>query len=432
MKSPLKSKDNSKKERKDDKTVLNSGFFGKLSDMFSPEPQKEKVLRREDFTAAGDTYYATVSVGYKIMQRIIVLILAIFLVFSLITNFREITYDNLFYLLKDFSTAVDMESSNYDTLSYDSNTNHFFSLFRGGLTVVNSSNISVFTATGRRTMNIQSAFSSPCVESSGKYFIIYDTAGNTFSVYNSFSRIFTQTLAYPITGACFADNGYMAVITRDISHKSMVNVYNKNFKILYTVPSDKYAYDVDMSSKADRLAVSYYGIGDGSGTSEIRILSLSTAQDLESITIAGEFLLKCGFISDSVFAVITNKSIRIYDKNFEEIESVQYYNSAISGYSINEHGAAVSYTYNSTNVAVVFDSSGKLLYNESFDSNIKDIDIFDGYIFIRTDDGVLRVNGKNASQEFLSSGQGRLLIYNANTALVCGDSKAEYLVFSEK
>ena len=99
MKSPLKSKDNSKKERKDDKTVLNSGFFGKLSDMFSPEPQKEKVLRREDFTAAGDTYYATVSVGYKIMQRIIVLILAIFLVFSLITNFREITYDNLFYLL---------------------------------------------------------------------------------------------------------------------------------------------------------------------------------------------------------------------------------------------------------------------------------------------------------------------------------------------
>ena len=281
-------------------------------------------------------------------------------------------------------------------------------------------------------MNIQSAFSSPCVESSGKYFIIYDTAGNTFSVYNSFSRIFTQTLAYPVTGACFADNGYMAVITRDISHKSMVNVYNKNFKILYTVPSDKYAYDVDMSSKADRLAVSYYGIGDGSGTSEIRILSLSTAQDLESITIAGEFLLKCGFISDSVFAVITNKSIRIYDKNFEEIESVQYYNSAISGYSINEHGAAVSYTYNSTNVAVVFDSSGKLLYNESFDSNIKDIDIFDGYIFIRTDDGVLRVNGKNASQEFLSSGQGRLLIYNANTALVCGDSKAEYLVFSEK
>ena len=432
MKSPLKSKDNSKKERKDDKTVLNSGFFGKLSDMFSPEPQKEKVLRREDFTAAGDTYYATVSVGYKIMQRIIVLILAIFLIFSLITNFREITYDNLFYLLKDFSTAVDMESANYDTLSYDSNTNHFFSLFRGGLTVVNSSNISVFTATGRRTMNIQSAFSSPCVESSGKYFIIYDTSGNTFSVYNSFSRIFTQTLAYPVTGACFADNGYMAVITRDISHKSMVNVYNKNFKILYTVPSDKYAYDVDMSSKADRLAVSYYGIGDGSGTSEIRILSLSTAQDLESITIAGEFLLKCGFISDSVFAVITNKSIRIYDKNFEEIESVQYYNSAISGYSINEHGAAVSYTYNSTNVAVVFDSSGKLLYNESFDSNIKDIDIFDGYIFIRTDDGVLRVNGKNASQEFLSSGQGRLLIYNANTALVCGDSKAEYLVFSEK
>ena len=259
MKSPSKKQDESKKDRNrnEDKNGRNSDFFAKLGDLFNPEPQKERVLRREDFTAAGDTYYATVSVGYKITQRVFILILVVFLVFSLITNFREITYDNLFYLFKDFSTAVDMESSNYDTLSYDSNTGHFFSLFRGGLTVVNSSNISVFTATGRRTMNISSPFSSPCVESSGKYFIIYDTAGNTFSVYNSFSRIFTKTLDYPVTGACFDDNGYMAVITRDISHKSLINVYNKNFKTLYTVPYDKYAYDVDMNSQADRLAVSY-------------------------------------------------------------------------------------------------------------------------------------------------------------------------------
>ena len=53
-------------------------------------------------------------------------------------------------------------------------------------------------------------------------------------------------------------------------------------------------------------------------------------------------------------------------------------------------------------------------------------------MFIRTDEGVLRVDSKNSTEEFLSSSQGKLIIYNAYTALVCGDSKAEYLVFSEK
>ena len=78
-------------------------FIKKIGRYFSPEPQREKVLRHEDFNAAGDSYYASVAVGYKITQRFLVLFLAIFLVFSFITNYREITFDNFFYLMKEFT-----------------------------------------------------------------------------------------------------------------------------------------------------------------------------------------------------------------------------------------------------------------------------------------------------------------------------------------
>lgn len=429
-----KQKDNSEnfEDNSEKRSVFSSEFFGKLGEFFNPEPQKEKVLRHEDFAAAGDTYYATVSAGYKISQRILIVILVIFLVFSLVTNFNEITFDNFFYMIKDFNTAVDMESTNYDTLSYDSNTRHFFSLFRGGLTVVNPSNLSVFTATGRRTMQTTSQFSSPCVESSGKYFIIYDTAGTTFSIYNSFSRIYTETLDYPVTGACFAENGNMAVITRDTSHKSLIHVYNKNFKKLFTVPYSMYAFDVEMNSDADKTAISYYDIGDGSGRTEIRIMTMSTAEDYETISIDGEFLLECGFLSEEIFAVVTDRSIRVYDKNFQEYDAQTYYNGVVSGYHVNEYGAAVSYTYNSENIAIVFDKKGNLLYNESVNNNIKDISVYEEYIFLRTDDGVVRIKGSNNDEQFLIAGKGQMLIYSADTVLVCGDSKAEYLVFEDE
>ena len=62
-------------------------------------------------------------------------------------------------------------------------------------------------------------------------------------------------------------------------------------------------------------------------------------------------------------------------------------------------------------------------------NNIKDIGVFENYIFLRTDDGILRIKGNSTDEQFLTSGQGKMLIYSSDTALVCGDSKAEYLVF---
>lgn len=411
--------------------LRSSDLMSKVKGFFDPQPQKEKVLRHEDFNKAGDTYYASVAVGYKISQRILLLVLVLFIVFSVITNFREITYDNFFYLIKDFSSAVDLESTNRDSLSYDSNDRQFFSLYRGGLAVANPSNISVFTATGRRTMSISSKFSSPCITSSEKYFIIYDTAGNTFSVFNSFSKIYSEELEYPVSYAAFSDNGHMAIVTRDISHKSLVHVYNKNFKRIFTVPSSDHAFGVSLNGKDDKLAIAYYGIGDGSGLTEIVLRNISDTEEVSRISITGEFPLKCGFLSDGKFAVITDRALRVYNSYFEETEFYDFSGGTISGYTLDAHGAAVSYTQDSKNIAVVFDKSGNLLYNEIINDNVKDIGLYEGYVFLRTDSGVIRVNAATLEQQFSSAGQGKMLIYSADTALVCGDSKAEYLVFEE-
>ena len=424
-----KNKQNNNAENSKKKNILEA-----LGSLFNPEPQKEKVLRHEDFNGAGDVYYATVSVGFKITQRVFVLVLVLFLIISFATNFREITYENFFYLLKDFSSAFEIETTAYETLSYDSDSRHFFALYRGGLTVVNPSNLSVFTATGRRTVKTASSFSSPCVVSSDKYFVVYDTAGTEMAIYNSFSRIYKETFEYPISGASFDDDGNLAIITRDTDHKSLVHVYNDNFKRMFTVPSStKYAFDVAMNSHSDRLAIAYYGVGDGSGRTEIVFYSVATEppQEIDTVTVDGEFLLDCGFVNENLFAVVTNRTVRLYDKHFEELDSYGLENGVVSGFCINEYGVGVSYTVNSSNNAIVFDSRGNIKYDEIVNDNVRAISVFEGFVFLRTDAGVVRVDMQTLDEEFLTSGQGKMLIYSADTALVCGDSKAEYLVFGD-
>ena len=55
--------------------------FDKVGGFFDPEPQKERVLSKEDFKGTGDVYFASVSAFYKIIERILWVLLILFLVF---------------------------------------------------------------------------------------------------------------------------------------------------------------------------------------------------------------------------------------------------------------------------------------------------------------------------------------------------------------
>ena len=122
--------------------VQDQKILQKLGRFFRTDTQKEKVLRYEDFNAAGDVYYASVSAVYKVAQRILWLLFILFMLFSVLLNYSEITYDNFYFLIKDFSGAADREGAYYETLSYESDSRQQFQLYRGGLVTVSPSKTS--------------------------------------------------------------------------------------------------------------------------------------------------------------------------------------------------------------------------------------------------------------------------------------------------
>jgi hypothetical protein len=402
---------------------------GKIGSFFDPEPQKEKVLRHEDFSAAGDVYYADVAVAYKIISRILWLFFVFFLVFSIITNHRDITYENFYYLFKDFSSAVDAGTSNYETLSYDSDSRQKFALYRGGLATVNPSTLSIYTATGRKTIRENINYSSPHIVCSDKYVLVYDSSGKSFSVYNSFSRIFSDTLEYPITDACFASNGRFAIVTRDADSKAVVYIYGKNFKKLAKYGYDEYAFDVAISSERNLLMMLFYGEGDGVGRTELALCNADDLKDVGAWCFEGEFPIGAFFIDRDRIALITDRAVRIFDEKMTEIESVEYIDSEIVDFCVTDDGFAVSTLKNAKNQLIVFDKNGKLVYNSYIKYNVMQIGFSEDFAFVNTGDGVARISLKNGKDEFLPSDNGKLLVYSETTALICGEARAEYLVF---
>ena len=307
-----------------------NAFFEKLAGFFSADPQKEKILRHEDFQGAGDPYYATVSARYKIAQRVLVALLVVFLLFSIFTNIREITYGNLFYFARDFGNAVDIASIDYETLSYDVYQNQNFSLYRGGLAAVSPSNISVYTATGRRTLKSRADFVVPYAVCSEKYVLVYDMSGNSFSVYNSFSKVHTESFDEPITDAYISDSGVFAVVTSSASYRSVINVYNKNFKMTGKYSKNLYSIDVCIDKDGERMAVLFYDVGDGRGVTLLRVYDIaersSSEKDPDEDRIIYEhffdyqFPLSCSFIGDGKLSVITDTSTSVFFEEDDEYE----------------------------------------------------------------------------------------------------------------
>lgn len=439
MKAPFWEKKN--KEDAEGEASRVGRFTERLTGFFSTEPQKEKILRHEDFARAGDVYYASVSARYKVAQRILVLLLVVFLLFSIFTNIREITYGNFFYFVRDFGNAVDIASTNYETLSYDVYQNQNFSLYRGGIAAVSPSNVSVFTATGRRTLRSRSDFVVPYAVCSDKYVLVYDMSGSSFALYNSFSKVYTESLDYPVTDAAISDSGVFAVVTRSSDYKSVINVYNKNIKLIGRYSKDMYALDIAIDSKGERMAAIFYDVGDGRGRTTVRVYDISNRTsgekdpDEDRILCQKEFNytfpLSCSFMENGGLSVVTDSSVTLLDAEYEVYDSISY-NGEISAVYTGDGGTALalrSGALNDLNKVIAFSKEGKLLYNETVRSSVSEIAVLDKYIFIKSDTGAMRLDTASGEEERYECQSGRMLVYDSSTAIICAESKAIYIKF---
>ncbi len=418
---------------KNDDTQLN--ILGKVGDFFDPEPQKERVLSQEDFRGAGDVYYASVSAFYKITERLLWIVLAAFLAVSLATNYQEITYDNFFYLLRDFSAAADSNTSNYQVLSYDSDQRQKFDLYKGGLVSASPSTVSIFTAGGRRTLKNNNEYYSPNVIACDKYVLVYDTAGAAFSVYNSFSKIYHESLNGPITDACFNDGGAFALSVRQNDAKTVIYLYGEDIKLRGSIPDSRFVFDIALNDSETRLASLYYDAGEGTGRTSVCIYdveSSSSARKLKEINLEGEFPLQCSFLDNGSIAVITNRTVRIYDKSFNEKTVEEFGEAELNAFDASREGVVVVTGNGIRKNIISFDRKGKKIYSGTIDENVSAVKIMDEFVFVRTVSGVVRVDTGNDKYEFLPSDSGKMLVYSKDTAIVCGEARAEYLVFGKK
>lgn len=390
--------------------------------------RREKgVLRNE--------YYENISARLGILQVVLYLSLFAFVILSFFRNTELITYRNFYRFFKDLNASAEsvFEHSS-DSVSYPVSDEQSFALYRKGLAVAGNNSVTVFTATGRQTVSQNISYQNPVAVGAGKYLLVYELGGLQYSLYNSYAQIFTGTCEYPISGAAVSDSGMYAIVSSSETYPSVVSLYNDDFELLNKYNKIGYVMDVSINARGSQLAILTATPEEGIFSTELMLCTPGEVEADATKSLGNTVGWRCIFTADDSIAVLHEGGIAYYSDKGEKNASFSFSGQKPVAVDVSRDGVSLclhSAENLEKNVLIVFDKSGKMLYNENISGEVRQIARSGNAVYWMSDNGVYRLNLKKRDLAFLACNvsQRMLLAPDETVALICSPQKAEYINF---
>lgn len=401
----------------------------KFSQLFSNQQKtnhsEEKIrLSVEDF-AAQNPYYAAIARGYHIAQLTLFSILACFVMLSMLIRADEITYENFFYLFKDIHAAVDSDEISFRSLVYDADEAQTFAAYRGGLAVAGESGLTIFTATGRQTLNQSLGMSAPQLLSSDRYILVYDQGGSEFALYNSFARIHHGNTSNTYSCAAISDSDWFALGEQD-GNSALISVYDKNMTLKAEHIKKGYISSVALNREGDLLAIVMVNAANGSYQTSVSLYITGTDQLVQDWVFSDFFPLTCSFAdSETILLSGSNQALVLNSNGTIGLELM--FDTAVRRTFHSDEGFAFLME---SGELFVYDKNGEPLVVQKDAENVLSVLIGSEMIYIMTND-TLRVYRMATDELSVIASYPyelqELLWYAEKELVICSRSTARYI-----
>lgn len=332
-------------------------------------------------------YYGSAYRLLRFLRYIVLVLLVLFTVISMAIYKNDITFDNLRYLMRYVEFTSPGSSSGDGNISFSATADSAFAMVDGKLASITGKEIFTYDMNGKKLLSENISMQNPVTVENGDYILVYDFGGTSISLYNSFSCVFEKKMPSAIDYVYLSEDGSFAIITDEKNYSGGVVAYDSNFKHIFTFmhPASRVT-DVCFDGKSGILACATTDVQNGNFLSEILVFDTkSPAEEVKSTTyIAGELPLNM-FCADDNFAVMTDKGIHIFDEDCNKVTFCDFgYDTPCAIYKFDD-GFAVclkSAVASTDTKLILFSYSGKVIFEESFSSEISHVDKKSDRLFI--------------------------------------------------
>ncbi len=388
-----------------------------------------------DASYAGNPYYDGVARIYSAARYALLIFLVVFILIAALRSPESISYDNLMFLLKDLGSVHDASNVEFGNVTYNPDTTLSFSGFRRNLAIATSGGLRIYEGDGSLIFEGKDKFSNPHIENSNRYLLLYDFGGNSFALYNSFARIYTEKTDYEITGADISDSGMFALVTKTKEYNSAVMLYNKNCKLKNRYLSEDRVIDVSISGDGSRICILTFDAENASFVTKIKISKPGEDQPITTLSLYDAFPLSCEYTSDGNLTVFCDKALYFYDADGNLLGSYAP-SGEIEAAKLTNEGTVIALPKNAvttSSTVILLDTKGNVAYSGDFEGKITLLDYKDGKVFTLAGNILTATDIKSLSRKSRkASASGKsMIVYSGQDVMICSGSYAEYFDFSE-
>lgn len=395
--------------------------------ILSSEQQETPV--REIITDEG--YYREISLRYGTAQVIGIMLLAVFVAVSLVTNTELLSANNLIYFAKDLTSSIAMrESEARDTLVYASDADNQFVLYRDGLAALGKDKLTVFTATGREAHSHLLSYATPRLVTSGRYLLAYNLGGREFSLYNSFTNVKTATTTQSIRNAAICNKGYYCLVTDGQESESRVELYNDSHRMISRYSLQEYTICAAIRDDAEELAVVSVSTKDGRMVTHIALVTPGDTEWGTTWTVADAYPVQCHYTDEGNLMLLTSNALYWFDASGQMLNSHAFSPSDVYSFRADGEGCVLmsfANAYNNDTRVEVFDKEGNRVYNITVTGAVLDAARCEMGLAVLTR-GELTVYRTDFASDRVSVALKEsyrvLLPCENNEFMLCGDAKA--------
>lgn len=250
---------------------------------------------------------------------IIFAIICIILTISLYIAQKDVRDWIDIYILRKNLTENDTQTINLNTDK--SNQVYVYSNY---IAILNDKAVSLYNSYGEKVTTINVNINSAVFDSSDKYFAVAEKKGHEICLIIDKNYLWSTTTEGEIIQVHVNQNGYVAVITEDVNHKSILTFYNsEGTKIFTSYFSSTRIIDASISNDNKYVAIAEI---DTSGTiikSKVKIISVQNAKEDPENTIIYTYSADDGNLIANVKYQEKGQIACIYDNGLNIIKNEQ-------------------------------------------------------------------------------------------------------------
>ena len=382
----------------------------------------------ESVTDAG--YYGEVSFRYHSAQVIAMMLLAVFVAVSLLTNADLLSADKLIYFVKDLATSVSLrESEARDTLVFASDESNQYTLYRDGLAVLGEQKLTIFTATGREAHSHLLAYRTPRLASSGRYLAAYDMGGKNLSLYNSFTCVKDIVTEHAIRFVDVCDKGYYCVVTDGAEYPSEVLLYDEGHHLMNRYRLQEYTLMAELSENGEELMLVSVSSDHGRMVTHLSFAVPGDNSWGDSFTVDDAYPVTCCYTTDGNILLLTTDALYLYSRQGVQL-ACHWLTRTVLSFRVDQEGCVLitrANAYDTSSGVMVFDKNADMVYNVSVEEHIADACYVKGSLVVLGERNltVYQMDSTTPVSSITLQGDYNILLaYDNEEYVLCGKAKA--------